>query len=141
MHRIALCATENDLRNPYAKRSHTDERSLLAQHRRPSERVQPAAMDMPGLTLDVEQLTITAHNTLNTAFPTATDVGFFYPFTALIPEVIEAVLGSDVRFCCTLHCHSVTSCVKRRPATWHRAVKSSVVPGYENPPAQIPFQP
>ena len=62
-------------------------------------------MDMAGLAFYVEQLPITAHETLHATFTTAPDVGLFHPFTALIPEVIEAVLGSEVRSCCTLLCH------------------------------------
>jgi hypothetical protein len=60
---------------------------------------------MPGLALGIEQLAIAAIDSLYATFSTATDVGFFYPLTAFIPEIVEAVLGSDFRFCCTLHCH------------------------------------
>src|SRR5688572_11565156 len=96
---------------------------------------------MPGLTFGVEQLSITAHDALHATFSTATDVGLLYPFTTQVPEVVEAILGSDFHFCCTLHCHPATSCVIHRPATWRRAVKNPVVPGYGNPPARILFQP
>jgi hypothetical protein len=62
-------------------------------------------MDMAGLAFYVEQLTITAHETLHATLATAPDIGLFHPFSALIPEVIESVLGGDACSCCTLLYH------------------------------------
>ncbi|MNG24122.1 hypothetical protein D3C84_1088130 [compost metagenome] len=100
-----LRTAENDFRNAHVDQAHAHERISLTQHRRPTERMQPTPIDMSGLTFDVEQLSIAALDTLHATFAAATDVGFFNPLTALIPEIVKAVLGSDVRFCCTLHCH------------------------------------
>ncbi|MCY1177149.1 hypothetical protein D9M73_174460 [compost metagenome] len=62
-------------------------------------------MDMAGLAFYVEQLPITAHQALHATLTTAPDVGLFHPFSALIPEEIESVLGGQARSCCTLLCH------------------------------------
>ncbi|MNP83583.1 hypothetical protein D3C76_1825690 [compost metagenome] len=62
-------------------------------------------MDMAGLAFYVEQLSITAHQALHTTLTATPDIGLFHPFSALTPEIIESILGSDIRCCCTLLCH------------------------------------
>jgi hypothetical protein len=62
-------------------------------------------MDMPGLALYIKQLTVTAHDALDATFATTANIRLLYPVTALIPKIVEAILRSDFRFCCTLHCH------------------------------------
>ncbi|MNP67891.1 hypothetical protein D3C76_1637760 [compost metagenome] len=100
-----MSCAEHDFRNPHIEQAQAGECITLAQHRRPSERVQKTPMDMAGLAFYVKQLSVTAHEALHATLTTAPDIGFFHPFTALIPVVIEWVLGSDFRSCCTLLCH------------------------------------
>src|SRR5205823_5671658 len=134
---VTLSAAEDHPGNVDVELAQALQRITLTQHRWTTEGVQPAAVDVSGLALHVQQATVLRHNALYATFPSAAYVGLFNPLTTGVPEIGKTVLGGNARLCCKIHGHPVTSYVIDTHATWRTTAGSPIAPGCEILPVQI----
>ncbi|MBA7592499.1 hypothetical protein ES708_34684 [subsurface metagenome] len=119
---VPACLAKDHFRHAYVQQAQALDRISLTQYRGAAKRMQPTAVDVPGLALAVEQASIGGHHALHTTLTPAPAIGLFDPLALLAPEIIESFFGLYMTACYALNCHPVTSCAIHILATWRRAV-------------------
>ena len=89
---IALGTTEHQARYTHPELLEAVQRIEFTQHGWPAEGVQQAAINMPDLTLCIQQFAVGIVEPLHTTFATPALVRLLYPLALLAPVKIEARL-------------------------------------------------